>query len=404
MKAIKVGLAIAVAVLVTVGLGAPAMAFHDGGVAHCDGCHTMHNSVDGNPVVQGTVANLLRAPDAGSVCLDCHAGTGSYHILSTTGENYTPGGDFAWLGKTWNWTAHGQPQSSEGRNHGHNVIAEDFASAGMVADSIKTQAPGGNYPASALTCISCHDPHGKKAIRNGPIAESGSYGATADSAAGTDVGNYRLLGDTGYSPTGMGSDSFVAAPIAVTFSPFGPGGNAETDSRHTDYGSGMSEWCATCHKTFLSANNSTMKHPAGNDEELGGLADNYNYYKATGEVNAGGQATAYLALVPFERGEGATLASDTTMGPNSAANVQCLSCHRAHASAFKNIGRWDFTVEFLADSHPNGNGPPVDPATDPPEPDGSTAEDKLNSYYGRVIATDFNPYQRSLCNKCHLKD
>jgi hypothetical protein len=403
MKTMKVSLAIAAAIMVTFGMGASAMAFHDGGVAHCDGCHTMHNSVDGDPVVAGTVANLLNAPDAGTVCLNCHAGEGSYHILSTTGdaENWTPGGDFAWLGKTWNWTAHGEPASSEGRNHGHNVIAEDFASAGMVADPIKTEAPGGSYPASALTCISCHDPHGKKAVRNGPITGSGSYGAIAD--PGTDVGNFRLLGDSGYSPTGMGSDSFGAVPTAVTFSPFGPGGNAESDGRHTDYGSGMSEWCATCHKTFLSASN-TMKHKAGNSEQLGGLADNYNFYKATGEVNAGGQATSYLALVSFERGAGAALASNTTIGPDSTANVSCLSCHRAHATAFKNIGKWDFTTEFLVDSHPNGNGPPVDPDTDPPEPDGSTPADKLNSYYGRVIETDFNPYQRSLCNKCHLKD
>ena len=27
-----------------------AFAFHDGGVAHCNGCHTMHNSQDGSLV------------------------------------------------------------------------------------------------------------------------------------------------------------------------------------------------------------------------------------------------------------------------------------------------------------------------------------------------------------------
>ncbi len=30
--------------------GVPALAFHDHGVAHCDGCHTMHNSQDGQLV------------------------------------------------------------------------------------------------------------------------------------------------------------------------------------------------------------------------------------------------------------------------------------------------------------------------------------------------------------------
>ena len=28
-------------------VASPALAFHDAGVAHCNGCHTMHNSQDG---------------------------------------------------------------------------------------------------------------------------------------------------------------------------------------------------------------------------------------------------------------------------------------------------------------------------------------------------------------------
>ena len=35
---------IAVAAIATFGFAPKAMAFHDGGVAYCDGCHTMHNS------------------------------------------------------------------------------------------------------------------------------------------------------------------------------------------------------------------------------------------------------------------------------------------------------------------------------------------------------------------------
>ena len=40
-------------VMCLVAFSSPAMAFHSGGVAHCDGCHTMHNSVDGQQVVAG---------------------------------------------------------------------------------------------------------------------------------------------------------------------------------------------------------------------------------------------------------------------------------------------------------------------------------------------------------------
>ena len=39
----------ALAGVLTLALGGTALAFHGGGVAHCDGCHSMHNSPE-NPV------------------------------------------------------------------------------------------------------------------------------------------------------------------------------------------------------------------------------------------------------------------------------------------------------------------------------------------------------------------
>lgn len=64
----------------------------------------------------------------------------------------------------------------------------------------------------------------------------------------------------------------------------------------------------------------------------------------------------------------------------------CLSCHRAPASAFSTIGRWDFQVTFLRDS----------PVLSSPE--------GLHAYYGEQIEERYNGWQRSLCNKCHLMD
>jgi hypothetical protein len=67
----------------------------------------------------------------------------------------------------------------------------------------------------------------------------------------------------------------------------------------------------------------------------------------------------------------------------------CLSCHRAHASAFPDIGKWYFEdTLMLTDSHPK--------LTDT----GATAADVANMYYGRVITAE----QRSFCNKCHAQD
>jgi nitrate reductase cytochrome c-type subunit len=70
----------------------------------------------------------------------------------------------------------------------------------------------------------------------------------------------------------------------------------------------------------------------------------------------------------------------------------CLTCHRAHASAFNDATRWDMTHELLAESWPTAANLVTM---------GAVAN---SPYYGRDIAADFGDYQRSLCNKCHVKD
>ena len=377
-----VGTIAALAWILTFGLSGTAMAFHAGGVAHCDGCHSMHDSPE-NPVEGIANALLLKGTDPSSTCLNCHEGSGSYHIFSDDGSVWSPGGDFFWLTQSYSNVVRGNTNTSDPDNMGHNVVAFDY---GLTQDVTNTLAPGGTYPASSLGCSSCHDPHGQVngGTANGmdPISVSGSYGGIP--VAGTIAGNYRLLGDPGYKPYIVNP-----APIAVT------SGFGETDTSHVAYGQGMSEWCANCHPQYTG---SSTKHPAANTEALGtDKADTYNAYVATGDYTGGAGATAYTALVPFERQETnkATLltAVTSTQGPDSLDdNVMCLTCHRAHASAFNNITRWDMETAFLAEGYPSAANLTAMGAV-------ANAD-----YYGRDIATDFGTYQRSLCNKCHVKD
>ena len=394
MKTIKISLAVMAAFLLSFGLSATVSAFHGGGVAHCDGCHTMHNSENGQSIIEGGVVgvtgdSLTIGTDPGSTCLSCHVGSGRYHVFSDDGSNWTPGGDFYWLTKTFSYPVRSSTVTRHGYSFGHTIIAEDF---GLVTpDPDLPQAPGGTFPSALLTCSSCHDPHGVKTTRTGPIAGSGSYGDAPP--PGADLGNYRLLGDVGYRPA-SGIVTFTQpAPIATA--PTLSNAN-ETDSNHVDYGKGMSEWCSNCHPLFLAPGGAGQhKHPAGNTSGLGaaGILNNYNSYVKTGDLT-GNAATSYLALVPFERQitDPTQLKADSTQGPDGGSNVMCLSCHRAHVSAFPNSGRWDFEEELIVDSHPQD--------TDT----GAIAGDQLASYYGRDIATVFGTEQRSLCNKCHLKD
>jgi hypothetical protein len=391
MKKVKYILGLLAAVLLCLGFGVTAQAFHGGGVAHCDGCHTMHNSEDGKSIIEGgtvgvTGDSLTKGTDPSSTCLVCHEGTRSYHVLSPTATivNLTPGGDFQWLKKSFTWIVRGNPVTRKGESFGHNVIAADY---GLVQDSVLDKAPGGEFQSAWLACSSCHDPHGKKVDKVGPIIESGSYGAQP--TATTDVGNYRLLADIGYMP-GPGVQYNVRPPIARTVS-----GAQETDSVHTDYGKGMSEWCATCHTKFLAGGKGEHKHPASNTSTLGqgNIAQNYNAYVATGDLSNSADQS-FDQFVPFERQVTSTadLDANSTQGPDSNSNVMCLSCHRAHVSAFPNAGRWDFEEELLVDSHPKDSDA------------GAVAGDELASYYGSTIATRYNPAQRSLCNKCHIQD
>lgn len=365
----------------------PTLAVHEGGVANCKGCHATHGSdvMLGGPTATGPT--LLLGSDPSSTCLRCHSGAGANGVFSPAGSALTPGGDFYWLKRSFNWNdGSGIPQSSPGYTHGHSVIATDY---GLGPDSIRLQAPGGTYPASTLSCISCHDPHGKIASPDNPapISGSGSFGGSPP--GGSAVGNYRLLGGIGYKGLADTTSFTQAAPIAAA-----PVSGAETDDNHAAYGSGMSNWCGNCHGDYLSGGTASH-HPAGATVRLLTAEINqYNVYLASGDLTAT-PATSYSALVPFETGDTdrTLLDPSSTSGPTGNANVTCLTCHRAHASAFGVIGRWDLSLpfsDFLVNSHPDGTT------------DGSTPSEKLYSYYNRDIEADFGAGQKPFCEKCHV--
>jgi hypothetical protein len=71
----------------------------------------------------------------------------------------------------------------------------------------------------------------------------------------------------------------------------------------------------------------------------------------------------------------------------------CLSCHRAHASGFESMLRWDHKATFIVNSTGAYAGKV---GIDTPE--------RMTAAYYNKPAADFGPYQRSLCNKCHAKD
>lgn len=331
-----------VACFVTMG---PALAFHAQGVASCNGCHTMHNSENGqyvDPAHPNGNQYLLKMETPSDVCLSCHSVSTSRGVFAA--DPLAPnvlhgGGDFVFLTEDNINDGHGGGTNPiPGYASGHSIVAP---SKGVAVDPVLSHAPGGTFPSASLGCSSCHDPHGNM--------------------------NFRLLYGIGSIQDGLYTFT-NAAPTAAKSS-----NSAEANNNHTAYQSGMSAWCGNCHGDYHN-NNTALIHPSG--ATLGGtIATAYNLYSGTSNPTGGTQATAYLAAVPFEDPSNTPT---STVGPSASSQVMCLTCHRAHATSAPNAGRWDFNITHLRD-------------------DGVES----GSY---AIPNPYDTYQRSLCNKCHVKD
>jgi hypothetical protein len=339
-------------------IGGTALAFHDFGVAYCSGCHTMHNSKDGQPVDPNAPEGntwLLKDETPSDVCLSCHSqssgstSTNGRYVLSLNSMSPMAeqgAGDFAFLTEdNLNDGHNGQLPANfiPGYKGGHSIVAP---SKNLAADPTLSTGPGGNFPSAIMSCTSCHDPHGNE--------------------------HFRLLNGAG--PIQDGLYTFTNPAPVVTGIPLS-GTNIESNSNHSAYQGGMSEWCANCHATF---HNSTHNlHPSGstiNGEE----ATRYGLYNGTANQTGGNPATSYLALVPFED---PAMTISSTAAPTANSKLMCLTCHRAHASTGPDIGRWDFNIAVWSEEGVNSLSWPIP-----------------NPYQG--AGAD----QRSLCNKCHNKD
>ncbi|MBI5576040.1 MAG: cytochrome C [Deltaproteobacteria bacterium] len=422
MKAAKITLIVLSAALFAVGMGTTAYAFHSGGVAECEGCHSMHS-----PKAGGSF--LLVGGDQSSTCLTCHDGPtlSSYHISTTASAmgdgvspvNRTPGGDFGWLRKTYTYTYQGTTNTEDGAIHGHNIIAGDF---GYVVDPINAAAPGGTFPSAQLACNSCHDPHGQyRRLQSGtiaktgaPIKASGSYNGTSNEPTATEaVGVYRLLAGAGYTKDGITFNGVPAAKAPSSYNQTEADNQVRvaygvaTASGHVTWG----QWCATCHGAMHSSGN--YVHPV--DESLGStIAANYNSYVKSGDLT-GTSATAFSSLAPFATNSGdytalAALAGNNgssalKAGPGSTDQVMCLSCHRAHASGVAEMLRYDNGYEFMtvASNYLGSDNPAMTSSRAPLQHRGRTMAEWKTAYYDRPV-TQFATYQRVFCNKCHAKD
>ena len=150
------------------------------------------------------------------------------------------------------------------------------------------------------------------------------------------------------SGAGDGGKTFTAIFNAVAPSTYNR--SEATSPTKVAYGAGISDWCATCHPDMHSGTSAKLTHPV-NQGISAAVATNYNSYLGSGRTGTSG----YDSLVPFQRDNSSdyvalrAFSNDNTATQVSTSDrVMCLSCHRAHASGFEFMGRWNNAGEFIA--------------------------------------------------------
>ena len=328
----------------------------------CSECHTMHNYQGGEVVVSGGPYRALCKGD----CIICHTGTnnGTNNIpyVYTNNPTYNFGG-------TRNTLAGGNfYYVTQNDTYGHNVEGipgvtipdPNFESATSYPPGYMPKYRGGmTWPSGQpVTCAGNYGCHGRfdpsNSTLNDPFAAiSGAHHKNVDRGCGTaeptDVyDSYRFLykikgvEDSGtpgreYNPSTEVHNGYYAVD--------------EQPDPGTNTGS-INYLCAECHGLFHNGTyNSTigyqspwLRHPTDYDMyKFKDTAKEYKYYpnKDLFSGKLGVSATGdYFADVPVGNTQGAVL-SQVLQNPGDAI-VLCVSCHRAHATPYEDILRWDY--------------------------------------------------------------
>jgi hypothetical protein len=133
---------------------------------------------------------------------------------------------------------------------------------------------------------------------------------------------------------------------------------------------------------------------------------NYNAYMGSGLTGN----PDFDTIVPYQEDNETdyaalrTAANTPTRDATTSSRIMCLSCHRAHASGFAHMTRWQNEGEFIAvDGVWPGTDSTSTVATAAMYAMGRTSAMTLRSYNDQP-ETKYASYQRSLCNKCHAND
>jgi hypothetical protein len=317
---------------------------------NCSNCHTMHNSQDGISVAQdfdGSSFSFTGTPKKNLLiynCLGCHSATdGTTWQDNTTKapivfntreplyntEQGLAGGNFYWVKNVAN------------SDKGHNIFFPDAGEHMNVAPGAELFTTCGTHSCHANLdrvvsgtgtfldgkqgCEKCHlDP---KHHANDHAYLIGGLVTSAEQ------GWYRfLVGHDSGTILNKGAEGYEDGDWQKTVSSNDHNeylGNVSGGYGFVSLGNTTTAFCTGCHQAFHTNQGSAspwLRHPS--DAELPDSGEYASYI-------------IYDPLVPVARPSLDVLPNPRVVTPG-ADMVMCLSCHRAHASPFFKMMRWDY--------------------------------------------------------------
>lgn len=337
----------------------------------CANCHTMHYSQNGAPPA-GASGGPFPVLLLGG-CMGCHSNSAAVTIKTgvipvvwnTGGGTLDPGTSQSWGGTNYN-LAGGNfsyvvtgPSDSKGHNI-EGMVAPDAALLNNPPGYNTTYDPSTTKwsTANQLTCAGSNGCHGDRNANRASYPDSFSasfagvrgahHGASTSLDGSTTAKSYRFLGSAAlpaYSVLGKEDSDWQQTASASDHNEYqGALTQATTNT--------MSYLCGQCHGTFhatagIGTGSPWLRHPTDTDVMAkGGEYASYNDIVAVGAYSLEAPV-GYVGAIPAAPRE-------TVAAGNSP--VICLSCHRAHASPYNDILRWDYSTMQAGGASASGTG------------------------------------------------
>ena len=330
----------------------------------CSNCHTMHNSQGAEPMayeLSGSTFAAKAEPNAQLLitdCVGCHTATdGGTWQDSVTGAPIVHNTAEPSYGATSDGVSHQGLAAgnfywvSRDDANGHNIFTDDADLDGAPGDAsgcsndschVNFHSPytGSGFLAGRTACQGCHMVSGVSEPSVTSWHHAGDGTALVDSA---DQGWYRMLaghrnGD-GHGVSGIESPDWEHDPSSASHNEYlGIEGDKTDSDGLSTIGDSMTGFCVGCHGDFHVQN------------DLSGGGSPWLRHPADAVIPNSGEFTGYVTydpLTPVARPALTAVSALVTPGQDM---VMCLSCHRAHASPYAKMMRWDYVGGALSEA------------------------------------------------------